>query len=322
MTKFAHALVLVCALAAPAYALPPQAPAVGAEADEYRSAAAEPVVSTCAVWDARPGRNAGGSGTSIACEGGKSLVLSCNHIFADQVNGRFVMAAYPLAARVIHNGKTYPATAVGGSDTNDLAYLVVDGEIPPAELAEYIPKVGSEVRHFGQNSKFASGVVLRAQFYADHVCLVTSCRSESGDSGAGLFANFSGRWKLIGVNCGRTSEYTDPQTGELKRGDERGTPLGYVYAYLEAQNELPRKNLFGRLRRAVASWRDRNPNAPKASDRGPPQKTAPDPGHTKPGPRPSCPPQAPPVKTSPQPPRGPRPQNYPFGTPACPPGRT
>lgn len=165
----------------------------------------DPKAATCVVnW-----KQYLGSGTCIASEGGKSLVLTCNHVWSEQSSpgAPFPLGSYPLFGEVRHDGKTYSATAIAGDADADLALVVVDAPLPVARIATQTPAVGAKVRHYGMTSKDTSGEVLPARTdisAAAHQFAFTTS-AIPGDSGAGVFDE---RGELVAVVCGRTGMAT------------------------------------------------------------------------------------------------------------------
>ena len=155
------------------------------------------------------------SATCIAQEGESSLVLTCNHCFADAPSRDGV---YPQSCTVLTlDGRTeYSATAVVGRAAPDMSLLVVRGKIAPADLDGRLPEVGSTVEHWGICSTHTRGVVRALPkwgSYAPTDLFRSSCRSCPGDSGAGMFQG----GKLVAVNWGYWSG-----------GDQAGTPIAFV----------------------------------------------------------------------------------------------
>lgn len=137
----------------------------------------------------------GGTGTVIACEDGKSLVLTCAHV-----------VPYAGQTRVCLNGTWYDATFIaagpqlpGGSYEPDLALLQVDAELPAVQIALEEPPLGSKLRQwafggrrtpwFEQPTSKSGEVALRtsSRWTAVYPTMHSTLPSESGDSGAGVF---------------------------------------------------------------------------------------------------------------------------------------
>ncbi len=218
--RFAKPLVLVAllftgaALASepPAY-LPPLEPPVARVAAETEASADPRTACVTVQW-----KQYLGSGTCIYSEGGKSLVLTCNHIYNEASDGS--TAAYPLDGAVTHKGTRYTATAVAGDGAADLALVIVDGTLPVARLAVTAAAPGDKIVHYGNASgtgpSGSRGTVVSP--WPNYVN--PSCHFEyaglaiEGDSGAGVF-NTSG--ELVAVVCGRT--------GFSRTNNGRGTPV-------------------------------------------------------------------------------------------------
>lgn len=186
----------------------------------------------------------GGSGTCLATESGKSLVLTCNHVFSDGGIG-----AYPQDCTVQHKGKVYTATAVAGDREADLALVVVDGELPCADIESDNAAIGTEVWHRGIGSGGGSGRVASVPGIGRYQWVESSCHfaadmpSVSGDSGAGVFT-VTGR--LVAVHNGRFGA-----AGDLARG----TPLTPVRNFLRATARFTFPGFAARLdlNRAMAA---------------------------------------------------------------------
>jgi S1-C subfamily serine protease len=189
-------------------------------------AATDPSRSTVSVQrDVGGGRVRGGTGTVIACEGKKSLVLTNAHVADDPA------ASYT----VVHAGTTYPATYVAGSpvrqdpgdeyrvDGPDLALVSVGATLPVATIARDAPRAGERVRLWGfggrpveRGAAEKAGEVLDATGYTEPT-FISSTDTTSGDSGSGVFNEIG---ELVAVHWG---------------GDGRkahAVPLGTVRSFL------------------------------------------------------------------------------------------
>jgi S1-C subfamily serine protease len=171
-------------------------------------ATANPARSAVAVHrDLGGGRGRAGTGTVVACEEGKSLVITNAHV-ADDPDGAYT---------VTHAGTVYPATYVAGSavrlvtpdtvrvDGPDLALLVVDAALPTATVARNAPRPGDRVRLGGfggrlgaQEAVEKAGEVLDAAGYVEPTFLSTT-DATSGDSGSGVFDDAG---ELVAVHWG------------------------------------------------------------------------------------------------------------------------
>lgn len=208
-----------------------KAPTVG----EYKIATEGPCFQ---VWWAK----GGGSATCVACEDGKSLLLTNNHVFSEvKENGQFVRADYPIRVTVgtLDGKKAYSGVAVDGVPgyDGDLAAVVVLGELIPAVIADKDPPVGSKVRHLGIGSNGSIGEVLQPEDSGSFTSwnFKSTLSSLPGDSGAGVFYNDM----LIAVTSGNCS--TD------YRGPLCGAPLGAVKSFLQKR---PARLLFHRAGKA------------------------------------------------------------------------
>lgn len=182
------------------------------------------------------------SGTCIASEDGKSLILTCNHLFYEQpyAGAPFQLGAYPLTSTVTVRGKTYTATAIAGDADADLALVEVDAVLPVADIAPELPQSGSKVQHYGLGSGGGVGKVLPVPTNVSRpsMMFLYDAKSDSGDSGAGVFDEFG---RLCAVHCGRD--------GTARSSPSRGTPVTSVRVVVK--QHTPR--LFSRLRARLES---------------------------------------------------------------------
>lgn len=203
------------------------------------------------------GRSAGGTGTVIASEDGRSLVLTNAHVVES--------AAHPITVTYWCDGKpwTQPATYLGGSAVStvsadtisvhgpDLALISIAADLPAVEVAESIPAEGEAVSLFGFGGtgstvypKHKSGRVLRedgGRTTAGDPITRTSIATVNGDSGSGIFND---RGQLVAVHWGRGLRATDPTSAER---------LDTVHAF--TVQVLHRKGLFARFKDRLAAKR-------------------------------------------------------------------
>ena len=129
-----------------------------------------------------------GSGTCIACESGKSLVVTNRHVVPDQ-GVRTVVQQY---------GQTYEARLLS-IDTADLAVLEVDGELTAAEVADAEPPRGASVELIahphGGNQAIMTGQWV-GSVGMESVC--HTCEGAMGTSGGAVF--YQG--KVVAVHWG------------------------------------------------------------------------------------------------------------------------
>ena len=142
-----------------------------------------------------------GTGTVVACEGGKSVVLTNRHV-AEDLDG----------VRVYHAGRFHPATYLSHY-AGDLVAFTVDAELPCAEIAETEPPAGAAVEQwgyvwYGQGTPvrktarwFGRAWGIDPRFEAPSPIIDTGIRSESGDSGSAVF--YEG--KVVAVTWGTTA---------------------------------------------------------------------------------------------------------------------
>lgn len=141
----------------------------------------------------------GGSGTVVACEDGKSLVLTNRHVVDN-----------PGSASITVKDKTYAATVLAMDSKADLAILLVKAELPVVEIAESEPATGEPVRQWGRDWHGQGKPIFKTGKYIGVTAGVrtdgsaytyeTTIDSISGDSGCGIFDR-TGR--LVAVNWGR-----------------------------------------------------------------------------------------------------------------------
>lgn len=187
---------------------------------------------------------ASGTGTCIASEAGRSLILTNAHVVEGPSAG----------ITVLHqaNGvwRTYPCEYVGGSRVTptgpnsievhgpDLALIVADGEIPAAKIADDLPPVGSPVHQWGFGGQYGrsvpfeplhkTGTVAYHEDRGDRSETCTTFRSQSGDSGSGVFND---RGELVAVTAGLNDLESNP------RAINRGVRLDVVRAFVAKVRE-------------------------------------------------------------------------------------
>lgn len=178
-------------------------------------------VSVYVSVDLGGGSSAGGTGTIIASEGGKSLVLTAAHVVPD--------GERPVSVTYCYGGRYYvtPVTYLGGSRVSndgpslirvhgpDLALLQLDYAMPTAELADAIPAAGEPVFLYGFGGtdgvvpQRKAGSMLSEDGYrtmAGDPIARTSIATVNGDSGAGVF---DGSGRLVAVHWGGGSVRLD-----------------------------------------------------------------------------------------------------------------
>lgn len=237
---------------------------------------AEPVaasISQSSVYitvDLGGGSSAHGTGTVIASEGTKSLVLTNAHVVPS--------AERPISVTYWCDRKPWvsPATYLGGSAVvdigphlidvrgPDLALLLLDcAALPAVEIADTLPATGDPVSlyGFGGASSVAplhkAGRVLsddRSYTTAGDPIARTSITTVNGDSGAGILND---RGQLVAVHWG---------SGAVR--------LGTVHAF--TVQVLQRKGVFARLKDRLAARRiSKAVAAALASQPAPPPVKAP-----------------------------------------------
>lgn len=161
--------------------------------------AAMPAATTVSVTvPTYAGVTSGGSGVVVWAEAGRSLVVTNKHVVADGI-------AAKMTVKLNATGKVHPCRFLGWSDEGDVALLEVDADLPAARLADADAPVGTAVTHHGNTTGPQTGKVTG---YRDvgvprlgwaGTNLNTDYRSESGDSGAGVF---DAAGCLVGIHWG------------------------------------------------------------------------------------------------------------------------
>lgn len=168
------------------------------------------------------------SGTCIATDGKRSLVLAADHCFSEHHLG-WVDAqttAYPQTVRIVSmDGKSsYSARAVVGAQAYDMGLIVVEGVLPVATIDLSPVRVGDDVRHWGVTSGPAAGKVLAPRGTSPTAEFRSSISSIPGDSGCGIFRG----GKLVAMNWGYW--VSDKTQG--------GTPIKYAVALWKSNEDL------------------------------------------------------------------------------------
>lgn len=280
--RFLAALALIL-FAAPSFAQPVAAPPRELPRAADLLANSDPSASTVFVHMAvGNGKGWAGTGTVVACEGGKSLVLTNAHVVPHGAN--------PITVR--HGNDTYPATFVAAGSRHgrgyepDLCLLVVDAEMPAVEIADSPPRIGERLRQwaFG-GQRFGAGPTFKVGVVADPVRpdgsrlvggdVESSLPTQSGDSGSGVF-NDAG--ELVGVTWAAGPGYeengrwvgTDPQR------QHSAVPLAKVRAFVKTHAAKLFPRLAVRLASRKADKGDEAPAAkPKDSPKAEPKKPTP-----------------------------------------------
>lgn len=176
---------------------------------------AAPVDSACCIQilDNEGNLYSAGSGTVIACEKGKSLIITCAHVVEN--GDKHVL--------IWLNGKTYNAKYIAGSKVTvdndkikiygkDLALIEVDAVLPVAALGTASPKVNDKIRQWG----FAGGSYEYGPLYKEGKVVgleretqtgketFSTADARPGDSGSGLFDSND---KMIGITNLRPPDF-------------------------------------------------------------------------------------------------------------------
>lgn len=201
--------------------------------------------------DTGGGGGEAGTGTIVACEDGRSLVLTNAHV-----------AAVDAAYTVTHAGRVHAARYLAGSPVDrlgpalidvrgpDLAVLVVDAELPAAPVADEAPARGERVRLWGFGGRLGVEGALEKVGRAVGLARFTvptfsyTARTISGDSGSGVFND---RGELVAVHHGCEND------GSVAYG----VPLAQVRQFLRTHAG----RLFPRLSARLAGRFDDPPEA-------------------------------------------------------------
>ncbi len=233
--KWLTSIVIVAVVAmlapVPSFAEPPEVRGTFAVADvppavkDLDQVKAAPLAHSVVyvTQDLGGGRTAAGTGTAIAAENGKTLILTNAHV---------AQAGRPTSVTYWSEGKPYisPAKFLEGSTVTDagpqlinvhgpdLALLVLEvAELRPVEFAAAIPAAGEAVQLYGFGGADTNGTTplhktgrtLAAdgwQTTAGNPIQRTSINTVNGDSGAGIF-NQAGQ--LVAVHWGGGAERLD-----------------------------------------------------------------------------------------------------------------
>lgn len=145
------------------------------------------------------------SGTVVAQSDKESLILCCNHCFADLPwpGGRIPRGKYPADCQIerLSDGKQWPAVAIDGSPEVDCALIVVRARITDAVPGVSASRRGDACEHWGISSEHTTGRMLgynTGDGVTPDMSEWSTLRSIPGDSGAGVFSG----GKLVAVNWG------------------------------------------------------------------------------------------------------------------------
>ncbi|VTU02768.1 ---NA--- : Thioredoxin domain protein OS=Planctomyces limnophilus (strain ATCC 43296 / DSM 3776 / IFAM 1008 / 290) GN=Plim_3801 PE=4 SV=1: Trypsin_2 [Gemmataceae bacterium] len=199
--------------------------------------------SACAIQvqrDAGDGITEYGSGTVIASERGRSLVLTNSHVVPDGTRPVSVwIGTKKHAARHL-------ASSVMSSDTPDLALLVIDVAAVAAPIAATPAPVGAAVYQWGfggvtpgSPAKLKSGATVEQGNYVGPKTLRTTIASQQGDSGSGLFSD-SG--ELVGVAWGGDGKHQFANSLDAVKAwvrDQAGEQFGAL-APVKAAEAVPK----------------------------------------------------------------------------------
>lgn len=180
--------------------------------------AKNPTDACVSVWRG----NSGGSGTCVATDGKKSLVLSNNHVVSPghDDNGYYI-EQYPQTVIVKHKDKDYKGVAIAGNQPLDVCVIEVEGILPVARLAMEAPKPGTKVVRNGIGAGWQEATVIPHDptYVTPSMHFWVTGYTISGDSGS---AYFDSDGKMVALHCGRAGGETP-----------RGTPIGPVRKFLE-----------------------------------------------------------------------------------------
>lgn len=135
--------------------------------------------------------DAGGSGTVVHAERGRSIVVTAAHVV--EHGGKLTVRA---------DGKTYPARVILTDRASDFAALEVEHRLPFAVAVGDEVRAGDEVLMIGGSSGYSRGKVAQFDRHNDRDVILADYESISGDSGGGVFV----RGRLVAVHVGRYGE--------------------------------------------------------------------------------------------------------------------
>jgi hypothetical protein len=115
-----------------------------------------------------------GSGTVVASENGKSLILTARHVADDSFDTNLTVTV---------GDKSHPAKLVAYDTASDLAAVEVGIELPVVAVAAKCPPVGTPVRQWGCTHGGA-----RQFKTGDLTGYGATIQADSGESGCGVFA--------------------------------------------------------------------------------------------------------------------------------------
>lgn len=140
-----------------------------------------------------------GTGTVIYSTTGRSLILTCAHLFQGQDNAK-------IEVEVFREGQVarFPATKVGGSHDSDLAILQIQNATPMASVPVPLLAVPTSAGHVacsfgcdnGQRPSMLSTKILRVNQFNGPANLTCAKDPVKGRSGGGLFTE---RGEFLGV---------------------------------------------------------------------------------------------------------------------------
>ena len=163
-----------------------------------------------------PAEYSAGSGTVVASEGGKSLIVSCAHVVPNgagvitvTLNGKKFKAKYlfgtPVKKVVLPDGKQVEVV-----DGVDLSLIVVDEKLPAVEVASDPLKEGDRVRQWGYAGGppfVKDGPYAKEGKVTDAEAVWATADARRGDSGCGLFNDGD---QLAGVTSHRSVNPDEP----------------------------------------------------------------------------------------------------------------
>ena len=197
----------------------PSLPAADVAAPKTVYTAKEPKQSQVLIARQETGSTAYGTGSAIAYESGKTLILTNAHVARDNTakysiwfKGKQYDATYLGGQKVTLTQKFNPDGSVSYSiafeDDIDLALLTVDVEVPTVPLAADNAKEGERIRQWGF-SRFTD-VKNEPGYKTGKVSDQCSAKnttgtlpSDNGDSGSGLFNDAN---ELVAVTAWGTTE--------------------------------------------------------------------------------------------------------------------
>jgi len=185
ITPTTAAILAIAMLTNSAFAAPPRLAEAGPPSIKLEPRARSIAESSVYISvDLGNGGSAHGTGTAIAAENGRTLILTNAHVVPS--------AAHPITVTYWSEGKpwTSPATYIDGSSVDDvgpnlirvngpdLALLSIAADLPPVEIADAIPVEGEAVSLYGFGG---TGSQVYPRHKPGQILAETNWRTTAGD---------------------------------------------------------------------------------------------------------------------------------------------